>query len=234
MPKKYGPNNFAPEHSRFHGLPRNFEEWLLPRGRIFLLGLVTANICVGLALVAYQPVHKIPMPLASVPVDKQIQLLAEGPAALALSAPEPRECRLWGPQSDRNSFDELAAQLREEGGFPEIRETKLHTDPDYLVYVGELGSREQAKRVGSELATLEIESYLIKRDDGSLILSVGLFSREKLAQNQLDKVTGLGYSAFLEELERSQTVFQLTAHVKTDSESYKSSTSSCMAIAQNS
>lgn len=209
-----------------------FEEWLLPRSRILLTGLIAANICLALALIAFQEETQAEQ-TALAPIESEIQLLAEVPEALPVSKPVPKECRVWGPEQSPTAFDALLAQLDAQGGFPEVKKTEVQGAPDYLVYIGELGSTENAKRVAKELTSLKMESYLMTREDGSPILSVGLFSRQRLATKQLNRVTTLGYAGFLEELPRAQTVYNLTAHVEADTELYKSSTSPCMAIAQN-
>jgi sporulation related protein len=226
----------------------HLEHWLLPRSRIVLTGLVCANVCLAFALIAFQE----PRPndqSALLPLDNQLKLVEEAvptpqgeaiasvPDLSQTSTPSvkssAKECRSWGPESDPLEFQGLQAQLSDLGGFPEIVEMQVQGKPDYLVYVANLGSRDNARRVSAELLSQNIESYLINRDDGSRILSVGVFSRAQLAQRQLKRVSDLGYAGQLEELPRAQVVYNLTAHVALDSDLYKTSTSACMAFAQN-
>ncbi len=224
------------------------EHWLLPRRHIVLTGLLCANVCLAFALIAFQD----PRPndqSALLPLDNQLKLVEEavpttqGDAVASVEnqsqtlAPSvkssAKECRLWGPESDPLDFEVLQNQLSELGGFPEIVEMQVEGKPDYLVYVANLGSRDNAKRVSAELLSQDIESYLINRDDGSRILSVGVFSRAQLAERQLKRVSDLGYAGQIEKLPRAQVVYNLTAHVTLDSDLYKTSTSACMAFAQN-
>lgn len=224
------------------------EHWLLPRRHIVLTGLLCANVCLAFVLIAVQE----PRPndqSALLPLDNQLKLVAEAqpPAQGELVASlqgqsqtsiQPvksaaKECRSWGPESDPLEFQGLQTQLSDLGGFPEIVETQVAGKPDYLVYVANLGSRDNARRVSAELLSQNIESYLINRDDGSRILSVGVFSRAQLARRQLKRVSDLGYTGQMEELPRAQVVYNLTAHVALDSDLYKTSTSACMAFAQN-
>ena len=213
-----------------------FEEWLLPRSRIMLTGLIAANVCLAFALIAFQEEPPVKQ-TALAPIESEIQLLAEVPVELQVEKPIPKaipkECRVWGPEQSPSAFDALLAELDALGGFPDVKKTEVQGAPDYLVYIDELGSTENAKRVAQELTSLEIESYLMVREDDAPILSVGLFSRQNLANKQLNRVTTLGYAGFIEELPRAQTVYNLTAHVKANSKLYKTSTSACMAIAQN-
>ena len=223
------------------------EHWLLPRRHIVLTGLLCTNVCLAFVLIALQdPRPNDQSPL--MPLDNQLKLVEEAvpspqeesvasvpqqmQAAASSVKSSVKECRSWGPESDPLEFQGLQSQLTDLGGFPEIVEMQVEGNPDYLVYVANLGSRDNAKRVSAELLSQNIESYLINRDDGSRILSVGVFSRSQLAQRQLQRVSDLGYAGQLEELPRAQVVYNLTAHVALDSDLYKTSTSACMAFAQ--
>ena len=209
---------------------------MLFNSRTLLMGLITANICLTFALIATQDseddASSLPANSLATNTD-QIQLLTEVPAPLPVAKPSPRECRVWGPEQDPTVFDTLRVMLEEGGGFPELLETRIQSAPDYLVYIGDLGARSNAKRVAAELATQSIDSYLMQSEDGLPILSVGVFSRRTLAQRQFTRVTGLGYTVAIEELERSQTVYKLAAHVAIDSDLYPSSTAPCAAIAHS-
>ena len=215
------------------------EHWLLPRRHIVLAGLLCANVCLSFALIAAQK----PQPndqSALIPLENQLKLVEEVSLQTAGTTNSPldrqtsaKECRSWGPESDPIEFQTLQTQLSELGGFPEIIEMQVEGKPDYLVYVANLGSRDNARRVSAELLSQNIESYLINRDDGTRILSVGVFSRSQLAQRQLKRISDLGYTGQMEELSRAQVVYNLTAHVALDSDLYNTSTSACMAFAQN-
>ncbi len=152
-----------------------------------------------------------------------------GPDAAELPA---RECRVWGPEQTPDAFAALQSELRAQGSFPEVKATDIQAAADYLVLVDKLGSRDNAKRVRQELNSMDIDTYMMTRDDGSMVISVGVFSRQGLARRQLQKVSDMGYSAQVEQLQRSQTVYNLSAHVAVDSPLYATSISSCLNIAQ--
>lgn len=143
-----------------------------------------------------------------------------------------RECRIWGPAQTQDEFASLATRLEEQGGFPEIRQSQIQGAPDYMIYIANLGSLEKAKRTGQELMSVDIDSYVIDRSDDGPILSVGVFSREELATNLYNRLTGLGYDVVSQRLERNQTVFNLIAHVQVASDDYQTSVSACHSIAQ--
>ena len=152
----------------------------------------------------------------------------------AAIAHDERVCRVWGPEQQESAFGALVEQLDALGGFPEVRERTIQSTPDFLVYIDDLGSRDNAKRVASELASVKTDSYLIIAEDGRPILSVGVFSRRALADRQHARMQKLGYKVGLQTVERTQVVYNLTAHVPVDSPEYESSTSSCVEIAQGS
>jgi cell division septation protein DedD len=209
----------------------NSEQWLLPRSRVLLVGLLTANACLALWLnVAQEPIAVVEAPASD--IGPEIRLLAEVPIP---STPKltSRECRSWGPEKDPQAFASLVAELDLTGSFPEVQKQEIMGAPDFLVYVGELGSQDNAKRVSQVLKSQGIDSYIIDRENDYLILSVGVFSKESRANIQLERVSVLGYDVFIEQLERVQTVYNLMAHVNVDSDFYASSTSACMVFAHN-
>ena len=142
-----------------------------------------------------------------------------------------KECRLFGPVAQAADLDGIAAELEQEGGFPQVVETQVSSAPDYMVYVDALGSPQNAARVSQELAGQKIDSYLVNRDDGP-ILSVGVFSKKSFADRQLTRLANLGYLTQMQELPRSQKVFQLQGYVAPGSALYAQSPGPCLAIAQ--
>ncbi len=225
-----------------------FDQLLLPYSRAVAVGLVLANISVGLWLLSGTDTETLvnlevaekPTEIATAyPLDDFSEEVA--PLVLLAEVPQeeppveerlPRECRVWGPEPDPGAFADIERALHDAGGFPEVKATDISAAPDYLVVIEGLGSLRNARAVLAELDTLEIDNYLIHRDGGELAISVGVFSRESLARRQHVRVTELGYDTQIQTLERSQTVYNLTAHIDVDSEFYDSSTSSCVNIAQ--
>ncbi|MEM7101306.1 MAG: SPOR domain-containing protein [Pseudomonadota bacterium] len=146
---------------------------------------------------------------------------------------QPRECRVWGPLSDPEAFDDLSNNLEAIGGFPEIREIEVVLSPDFMVFVGPLPNMAQARQVAADLRDLQIDNYVFNREDSGPGVSVGVFSREGLARRQHQKVVQLGYEVSIEPMQRSQKAYNLYAHIEQNSVHYPSSISGCMDIAQN-
>ena len=180
---------------------------------------------------------------ASVVADPEIQEgVAQNPRSLDEQVPEgarplekvtpARECRVWGPRSSSAAFADLSATLENQGAFPEVFETQVQSEPDYMVYVRDLGSADNAQRVGRELKEQKVDSFVTRRD-GAVVLSVGVFSNQQYAKRQFDRLAQWGFDMGMEEIARTQTVYNLRGYVSPDSELFSTSVSPCLAIAQS-
>lgn len=221
-----------------------FNQLFLPHSRYVLVSLLAVNLVVGVYLVSReQAPQQITAPLpaiqpelrlvdAYVTVDEAASDEAVAQATVLKQAETVRECRVWGPEPSPEAFTELATKLRSSGGFPEIVSTKVRGRAEYLVYVDHLDSRDNAKRAAQELEALKIESYLMTQADKTPVVSVGVFSSQDRAQVHMQRVSELGYEVGIEAMSRSQTVYNMTAHVFPDTQAYSSSISTCAMIAQ--
>jgi len=212
---------------------RFLEQTLLPRSRLVLVGVVAANLIVGASLYLHSTGVEPPVlkaPLSS--LGEEIQLLAELRKVPAAPPPSARECRIWGPNEDPASFDELRKRLVTTGGVPQLREARLYRAPYYLVVVENLRSQDAARQAAQELNGLGIETYVMSRNDGPAI-SVGLFSRSSGAEDRRRQTSELGYDVDIETLSRETTVYELAGHVEVESADYETSTRACAAIAQS-
>ncbi len=217
-----------------------FNQLFLPHSRYVLVSLLAVNLAVGVYLVSReQAPQQIVAPLPAIEPELRLvdayatvdEARAAQPAVLK-QAEMARECRVWGPQPSPEAFTELAIKLRSSGGFPEIVSTKVRGRAEYLVYVDHLDSRDNAKRAAQELEALKIENYLMTQADETPVVSVGVFSSEDRAQVHMQRVSDLGYEVVIEEMSRSQTIYNMTAHVFPDTQAYSSSISTCAMIAQ--
>lgn len=177
--------------------------------------LVVANLAfIGLGF-SSQSSDALPAALALEPAPvPRLRLVSEmaGPPAPE-AVQRPLICRAFGPYSDTQSLDELKARVRSAGGQLEVRETRVDNPPDYLVFVGERGKAENARRVLRELESQAIDSMLITRGPYNNTLSVGVFSRPDRARLQQGRVAELGYDVGIEEIDRSYVLFRVEARV---------------------
>ena len=217
------------------------EQWLLVRRREVLASLITVNLLVGTWLLydrgpsddpAEAVVEPLNAPKLVIPHFARNPEVAEPFTDDGTDNAQRKVCRIWGPEDDADSFTALLNRLKADGGLPEVVASEIQAEPDYLVAVVGFKAVEQAKRSARELGALKIESYLLQREGYPPALSVGVFSRKKLAQAQQDRIAALGYEVRIDPLARRQTVYNLWAHVSADSDVYATSVAPCPAIAQ--
>jgi hypothetical protein len=122
-----------------------------------------------------------------------------------------RVCVAMGPFEVLEEATALKTTVEEQGGRAEIFEEELDRGADYLVYIASPGSRGNARRMLEELQGQAIEGHIIAGGQLENSLSVGVFTRERLAQAQRDRVAELGYDVHLELLPRRSTVYRLLA-----------------------
>ena len=197
--------------------------------RAILVVVLLANLVLAAALMlSDRPIRDAaPTPLQA--GENPLQLLTEMPAPV----PEvSRECRIVARESEQESLAALIAGLADRGGQPEVRQVRLPRDPDFLVFVRSLESPAEADHVARKLREQGIESFAMSDDDGYPIVSVGMFSRHNLARRQLDNVKKIGYDVFMQTIERSAAMYELTAQIGPEDPLYDSSISPCQAIAQ--
>ncbi|MEM7293481.1 MAG: hypothetical protein AAF420_08830, partial [Pseudomonadota bacterium] len=195
------------------------------RSSLLLVLLLVANLVVG-AWLFMRPVANVvkDQPLAALKAEEGLALVnASQPLQVLTEAA--RECRIWGPDSNREAFADLHSALAAEGGLPEVIEKTVEATPDFLVYVDRLGSVNNLRAASVELKRMNIDSYLISRTP--LKLSVGVFSSADRATRLQRTLTDLGYGVAVETLPRSQIVYTLSAHVLASSPLYQKSVSSC-------
>jgi hypothetical protein len=141
-----------------------------------------------------------------------VQSSATAPVAKApaeVSANSSQACVVVGPFDDLGQVETLRDEILEQGGTAEVVEEEIDGRPDYLVYIHTTGSRVVARRMREELKAQVIDSHIIAGGDLQDALSVGVFSRERLAHAQYDRVSGLGYEAAVRPLPRRRTVYHL-------------------------
>ena len=122
-----------------------------------------------------------------------------------------RACVAMGPFEALEQATALKADVEAQGGRAEIVEEELDHGADYLVYIVSPGSRAGARRMLKELQDQSIEGHIIAGGELENSLSVGVFTRERLARAQRERVAGLGYDVQLELLPRRSTAYRLLA-----------------------
>lgn len=183
-------------------------------GKIWLNALIFANCILWFWPLGAQESLG---PLDSLVVfEPSLKLLADASTALEDKRISPRVCHAWGPYSEINQVQALEQKVIVEGVETDVFELKVHSAPDYLVYIGPMATPEGARRLLEELRSQEIESHFIVQGRFSDTLSVGVFSQKTRARRQQEKVAELGYEVAIEELQHSRPVYYLLLNAPAD------------------
>lgn len=134
--------------------------------------------------------------------------LASEPLVSADSVPE--RCLISAPFTDIVDAQRAVDAIEADGAAVELIERQTSSAPtEYLVYIEAPGSRSASKAVCTRLAERGLECHEIPTGARAGALSVGVFSRRVLAQNQLDRVSALGLPTHLVPLGSPQSEFRL-------------------------
>ncbi|MFV2090468.1 MAG: SPOR domain-containing protein [Pseudomonadales bacterium] len=154
-----------------------------------------------------------------------LEFLAEEPAKLSAV------CRIWGPFTNMDTLKRVEEAVADAGQVVEIKTDEIKSTPDFLVYIESDNNADNARRLLRELAGQSLDAYIIAGGDFMNSVSAGVFSTQARAEQQVSKLTDLGYSAEIEALERIQTVFHLIGLVPEGFEAESQNHSDCPAIA---
>ena len=119
-------------------------------------------------------------------------------------------CIVAGPFQDKPSAEATAARIEAAGGSAQIEAEAVTTIRAYLVYVAPTDN-EAAAGAYRELTEVGIDAYLIPSGARQNGVSVGVFSSQKRATAQRDRVAALGHSVLIHPLERVATVYRVAA-----------------------
>ncbi|WP_281649091.1 SPOR domain-containing protein [Parendozoicomonas sp. Alg238-R29] len=111
-------------------------------------------------------------------------------------------CTQIGAFRARDTAGQVQQRLMAASIGSEIRQVKVPTAPDYWVYIPTLPNRSAAIRKLKELQANKIDSFIITEGELTNGISLGLFTREKLAVQLRDRQLANGYNVEMKELAR--------------------------------
>ena len=155
-----------------------------------------------------------PLPPAVDPASEVVQ--REAPAAPLESLPPPEAvrrgtCVALGPFETRDEAMAIGDEIAAAGGETRLVEDSEVGEPDYFVYVEPASSRALAHRTWRELVAQGIDAFVIPRGERENGVSVGVFSRQELAEAQHARVSELGFSVATRTVRRSHVAYLLHA-----------------------
>ncbi len=122
--------------------------------------------------------------------------------ASAPVATEKLLCTQLGSFRARGAAEQVQQRLMAASIGSDIRQVRVPSAPDYWVYIPPLPNRDMAIRKLRELQANKIDSFIITEGDLTNGISLGLFTKRKLAEQLQGRRKGNGYDAQLQELER--------------------------------
>nr|WP_283777745.1 SPOR domain-containing protein [Sansalvadorimonas sp. 2012CJ34-2] len=125
---------------------------------------------------------------------------------------EPRLCTSIGAFKEESEALQIQQRLMASGIGSEIKPEKVPAASNYWVYIQPLPDRSRATQKYRELKAQGIDSYLMTDGEMKNAISLGLFSKEKLANRLLEKHQSRGDDVALKEVPRFK--FEYWVHIK--------------------
>lgn len=116
-------------------------------------------------------------------------------------------CEMVGPFESEEASASFVERLKAIDVIGVTQGLELPVGRAYWVYLGSQPGRAEALKLLAQLQAKQIDSYIIpKGEKGDMEngISLGMFSKKNLAEARFNQVKALGYSPFLEEVERTQ------------------------------
>jgi hypothetical protein len=129
----------------------------------------------------------------SPPEDDAAQVDAQ-PFADPTPVPVPRVCQTIGPFLEREQVDEFVTRLSQLAQTPMMRTAQVEQPSGYWVYLSAM-PRAEANRTIDDLAAKGVKDYFLGRQN---VISLGIFSDKRTAENRVRDISALGYQPRLE------------------------------------
>lgn len=135
---------------------------------------------------------------------ERLRLEAVAQGQIDAAAEEGRQlCTLVGAFPESRKAEYFVEHLRALDIAGAVQEMEVPGESSFWVYLPAEVSKKKALRLLHELQAKKIDSYVIPKGDLANGISLGLFSSEEAALRRQDEVAGHGYSAAVEEVERT-------------------------------
>lgn len=135
--------------------------------------------------------------------------------ATANSAPDPSDvnaegeesralCELVGPFPAQERADSFQERLDSIDIRAQVLSLDLPAGTSYRVYLAPLESAEAAHRKLAELQAKGVDSYIMRKGSLTNAISLGMYTRENLANEQVARISAMGLEPVKEVIERTQ------------------------------
>ena len=147
------------------------------------------------------------------PEPKPVQTKAEPEESEEIGAKE-EQCLVIGPFKSSAKADQLQQKLFSLGVASKERSDNETARSDYWVHIPPLPNRQAAIRLLRELQSQKIDSFVITQGELANGISLGLFSKEKSANEVSRRLLESGYQTAIKVLQREAETFWLEVTVK--------------------
>lgn len=117
-------------------------------------------------------------------------------------------CYRIGPMDSKRSADQAVADLRRHGIFAKTASRKDSNKAGYWVFIPQHNTRQSAKRSISKLkGNGEKDYFLVASGEFKNAISLGLYSKRHLAKVRLEKITEMGFSPALKNVNLPKSLY---------------------------
>ena len=134
---------------------------------------------------------------------------AEVSSLAASTDPQAASCVIAGPFRKKGDAENLIKQLANSDIESTLQPRDTDLLPDYMVYVGPERSIARAREVAADFAAKNMDSHPIGSGDLANAVSLGVFSRQPLANELHEQLKGDGYKPGIVRITRNRRGFQV-------------------------
>jgi len=112
-------------------------------------------------------------------------------------------CVILGPFINRSAASGLVEELSRLNVASSIESMAFPAGEGHWVYLPPAQTRKEALKILSSLQARKIDSYIVPKGENKNAISLGMFSKENLAGDQLVRIKELGFDARLKTVQRT-------------------------------
>lgn len=112
-------------------------------------------------------------------------------------------CEMVGPFDENQQAKDFSTRLAAIEIKSDVKEMELPAGSGYWVYLSPTKTRQEARKLLSELQINKIDSYIVPKGENENAISLGMFSKKSSSDARVAEVQGLGMKPVVEEIERT-------------------------------
>ncbi len=113
------------------------------------------------------------------------------------------KCVILGPFANKQAARKVVDELLRLSVSSSVESMAFPAGVGHWVYLPPTKTRREALKMLSVLQERKIDSYVVPKGDNKNAISLGMFTKESLADGQLNRIKALGFDAKLKVVERT-------------------------------